>query len=438
LQYDDDYNTEKKKIPLQNKFLYSLTNPSSLARNSILLFPSALGIEILCILSSITGESIGFYLFGFNVVGIIYAYSLGFIVAGFTIFLIILGRYKEHQSFELGCHDNHQFHLGFKSNFITTFRHFKNGWFSIPLLFCNNNRNYLLKKTLYLLLTAESICVITAQTVDLLFYNYSIFLSFPLALIAGSLVISIQQAEEIKKSNLNSNRNKHDIKNNNKIRLQFKVVPIALSVNALLIILFVISGGYNHYDIATANSKYHTHLMNSQNVTFFSAPDVVVIETDEQGTGIYLDYLSIVKPDNNPLNQIFNIPSSRHIINTNINDETHPEGSIRFSNNQSLYLDFYECHNKGCELPAEIVDVYTTHNKISDKQIIEDRLKDDEKILFVNSSEYSFEPNLSQYAIENNHHNIFNKLVIHTKQKENIEAFYIMNVNLTNNIQHND
>jgi hypothetical protein len=71
-------------------------------------------------LSSITGESIGFYLFGFNVGGIIYAYSLGFIVVGFTIFLVILGRYREHQSFNLCCHDNNQFLLGFKSNFITT------------------------------------------------------------------------------------------------------------------------------------------------------------------------------------------------------------------------------------------------------------------------------------------------------------------------------
>ena len=163
------------------------------------MFPSALGIEIICILSSVTGESIGFYLFGFNVVGIIYSYSLGFIVAGFTIFLVILGRYREHQSLTLGCHDNHQFHLGFKSNFITTFRHFKNGWFSIPILFYNSNRNHLLKKALYLLLTAESICVITAQTTDFLLYNFSVFLSFPLALIAGTLVISIQQAEEIKK-----------------------------------------------------------------------------------------------------------------------------------------------------------------------------------------------------------------------------------------------
>ena len=201
MHYNDD-NKDEYTISKRNKVLHSLTDSSSLARNSILLFPSALGIEIICILSSITRESLGFYLFGFNVLGIIYAYSLGFIVAGFTIFLVILGRYREHQSFNLCCHDNNQFLLGFKSNFITTFKHFKNGWYSLPLLFYNKNKNKLLKRALYLLLTAESICVITAQTIDLLFYNYSVFLSIPLALIVGSLVISIQQAEEMKKNKI--------------------------------------------------------------------------------------------------------------------------------------------------------------------------------------------------------------------------------------------
>ncbi len=378
MRYNDD-NEDKNTISKRNKFLYSLTDSSSLARNSILLYPSALGIEIICILSSITGESLGFYLFGFNVVGIIYAYSLGFIVAGFTIFLVILGRYREHQSFNLCCHDNNQFLLGFKSNFIITFKHFKNGWYSLSLLFYNKNKNKLLKRALYLLLTAESICVITAQTIDLLFYNYSVFLSIPLALIVGSLVISIQQAEEMKKNKIhvvNKYRN-----NNNNIKSNFKVVPTVLSANAILVILFVISGGYNHYDI-TSNSNYHTHLMNSQNETYFSAPAEVVVETDEQGTGINLDYLSIVKPDSNPLNQIFKIPSSRHIINTNINNINHPEGNIRFSNNQSFFLDFYECHNQGCKPPEEIMDVYMTNSNISNKQILENNLNDKEKILF--------------------------------------------------------
>lgn len=75
---NDDDNEDKNIISKQNKIFHS----SSLANNSILLYPSALGIEIICILSSITGESLGFYLFGFNVVGIIYAYSLGLIIFG--------------------------------------------------------------------------------------------------------------------------------------------------------------------------------------------------------------------------------------------------------------------------------------------------------------------------------------------------------------------
>lgn len=448
MRYKNGNDKNKQKDNLlkrRNKIHYSLTKSSSLSsslfRNSILLFPSALGIEILCILSSLIGESIGFYLFGFNPIGIIYAYSLGFLVAGFTIFLIIIGRYKEHNNINLGCHDNdcsngnHQFN-GFTSNFITTFKYFKNGWFNLPILFNNPNRSQLLKRALYLLLTAESICIITAQTIDLLFYNFSVFLSTPVALIAGSLVIAIQQAEELSKNNnlkLN-NQNKDNKGNNNKKRVQLKIVPIALSVNALLILIFVISGGYNHYDNTATYSKYHTHLMNSKNETFFSAPDITVVETDEQGVGINLDYLSIVKPDSNPINQLLNIPSSRHIINTSIVSETHPEGNIRFNNNQSIHLDFYECHNKGCESPQEIINVFITNNNTSDKQIIEDRLKDNEKILFVNSSEFSFEPKLSQYAIEHNHHKVFNKLVVHTKQKENIEGFYITNGNLTNKV----
>ena len=424
MQPNDDYKDKNNIISKQNRILHYLNDSSSLVRNSILLFPSALGIEIICILSSIIGESIGFYLFGFNVVGIIYAYSLGFLVAGFTIFLVILGRYREHQSINLCCHDNHQFQLGFRSNFITTFKYFKNGWYSLAFLFYNKNKNKLVTRALYLLLTAESICIITAQTIDLLFYNYSVFLSIPLALIAGSLVISIQQAEEMKKNKMNVlNRYK-----NNNIKSHFKIVPSVLSANAILVILFVIGGGYNHYD-NTTNSNYHTHLMNSQNETYYSAPAVVVVDTDEEGTGINLDYLSIVKPDSNPLNQIFKIPSSRHIINTNINNINHPEGNIKFSNNQSFYLDFYECHNLGCKPPQEIIDVYMTSSSSSDKQILENRLNEREKIVFVNTSEFSFQPTMPN--VNDISHNLFNKLVIHTNQKENIDAFYIYNVNLT-------
>ena len=75
------------------------------------------------------------------------------------------------------------------------------------------------------------------------------------------------------------------------------------------------------------------------------------------------------------------------------------------------------------------MDVYITSSSISDKQILEDSLNDKEKILYGNISEFSFQPTTPN--VNENSNNIFNKLVIHTKQRESIEAFYIKDVNLT-------
>ena len=72
------------------------------------------------------------------------------------------------------------------------------------------------------------------------------------------------------------------------------------------------------------------------------------------------------------------------------------------------------------------------HNNTLDRQITDDISKVKDKIVFINSSKFSFKPYLTQYNIENNHHNIFNKLVIYTKQQKDVEAFYITNVNITN------
>ena len=57
------------------------------------LFPVALGIEILCIMAAEIGENIGLYTFGFNLIGIALAYVIGYVLAGFTTFMTILGRY---------------------------------------------------------------------------------------------------------------------------------------------------------------------------------------------------------------------------------------------------------------------------------------------------------------------------------------------------------
>ena len=57
------------------------------------LYAAALGIEILCIAAAEIGENTGLYLFGFNASGIAIAYAMGYVLAGFTTFVTILGRY---------------------------------------------------------------------------------------------------------------------------------------------------------------------------------------------------------------------------------------------------------------------------------------------------------------------------------------------------------
>ena len=54
-----------------------------------------------------------------------------------------------------------------------------------------------------ILITAESACILTAETVDLLFYKASSILALPLSLIIGTLTLTI--VESLKKlKNMNS------------------------------------------------------------------------------------------------------------------------------------------------------------------------------------------------------------------------------------------
>jgi hypothetical protein len=52
----------------------------------------------------------------------------------------------------------------------------------------------ILKRSLGILITAETACILTAETVDLIFYKYSILLSVPSALLAGAFTVVAPQA----------------------------------------------------------------------------------------------------------------------------------------------------------------------------------------------------------------------------------------------------
>jgi hypothetical protein len=162
------------------------------------IYAAALGIEILCIAAAEIGENTGLYLFGFNLLGIVIAYVLGYALAGFTTFATILGRYNYGSSNQNMCsccsvleQDSQK---GFILNLETTFKNFAVGIKRLPYLYKQNNLKTILKTSLVILITAESVCILTAETVALIFYEYSILLSVPLALLAGAFAVVVPEA----------------------------------------------------------------------------------------------------------------------------------------------------------------------------------------------------------------------------------------------------
>ena len=163
------------------------------------LYAAALGIEILCISAAEIGENTGLYLFGFNLIGIPIAYATGYALAGFTTFVAILGRYNYAPSnsgkIDSCCSVLEQgAGLGFIPNLKITFKNFVVGITKLPWLNRQPNLKYILKSSAYILVTAESACILTAETVDLVFYQYSIFLAVPPALLAGAFTVVAPEA----------------------------------------------------------------------------------------------------------------------------------------------------------------------------------------------------------------------------------------------------
>jgi hypothetical protein len=158
-------------------------------------YAAALGIEILCIGAAEIGENSGLYIFGFNPLGIIIAYAMGYALAGFTTFVTILGRYNYDSEICSCCSVLEQdSKKGFIRNLKTTFKNFGIGIKKLPHQYKQSNLKMILKTSVVILITAESACILTAETVDLIFYQYSILLSVPLALLAGAFTVVAPEA----------------------------------------------------------------------------------------------------------------------------------------------------------------------------------------------------------------------------------------------------
>lgn len=160
------------------------------------MYAAALGIEILCITAAEIGENTGLYILGFNHIGIPIAYAMGYSLATFTTFVTILGRYRYDYSNRIDscCSVLEQdTNKDFISNLVTTFKNFSLGLRKVKELSSQPNIGEILNTSLIILVTAETACIITAETVDLIFYKQAFYLSIPLALFAGAFTVVAPQ-----------------------------------------------------------------------------------------------------------------------------------------------------------------------------------------------------------------------------------------------------
>lgn len=135
--------------------------------------------------------------------GIIVGYVLGYGLATFTI-MTILGRYSVRNTRIDSCCSvpQQQSNKGFLPNLLLTLKNFGIGITKLISLHKQSNIKRILKTSLIILVTTETASILTAETVDLVFYKQSIFLSVLLALLAGAFAVVVPEAYEKTKRNL--------------------------------------------------------------------------------------------------------------------------------------------------------------------------------------------------------------------------------------------
>jgi hypothetical protein len=155
------------------------------------MYVSALAIEILCIMSAEIGENTSFFLMGYKTIsGISIGFLLGYALAGFSTFASILGRYNLDNVMDgccsaLDCKDKR-----FIPSLTSSFRNFALGVTKIPYLYKQPYAKQIIKTSIYVMIVSESLCILSAETMDFVFYRHSLWLSIPLALFVGAFAIT--------------------------------------------------------------------------------------------------------------------------------------------------------------------------------------------------------------------------------------------------------
>jgi hypothetical protein len=159
------------------------------------LYATALAIEVLCICAAEIGENTSFILFGYRTaLGITLGYILGYGLAAFTTFATIIGRSSYSEKMCSCCSVLEQGSDGFIATLLMTFRNCGIGVKKMAQLYKQPNMRIIVWSTIVILVTAETACILTAETIDLIFYRHSLFISIPLSLLAGALAVVVPEA----------------------------------------------------------------------------------------------------------------------------------------------------------------------------------------------------------------------------------------------------
>jgi hypothetical protein len=82
----------------------------------------------------------------------------------------------------------------FLANLLITLKNFSRGVKKVRQLYEQPNQKTMLRTSIIILVTAETACILTAETVDLIFYRHTLFLSIPLALLTGAFTVVAHEA----------------------------------------------------------------------------------------------------------------------------------------------------------------------------------------------------------------------------------------------------
>ncbi len=147
-------------------------------------------------------------------------------------------------------------------------------------------------------------------------------------------------------------------------------------------------------------------------------PESVILEKGNVGIEVFLDYILFLEGQDNGADVLVNPARS------------YGAGSFSLTGGQSISLGFDDCHSIDCKPPEQIRAVYLVDSDTNDIDIVNANIDEGEIISLERSETDEFDYEMpTQVKTISTHSNPNEdrsyKIVIHTEQKDGIDAFYI-------------